>query len=159
MHVYGGPGVQRVRRDFPPLVQQILAQAGFAVFELDNRGGSNRHKSFEDAIHGELGRVEVDDQLVGVDYLRSLAWVDADRIGVFGHSYGGYMVLKCLGRAAGTGTFAAGVSIAPVTRWELYDTHYTERYLGTPRRQPSGLRREFCVPCPCSRGHRRAPCS
>lgn len=138
VHVYGGPGVQRVRRDFPPLVQQILAQAGFAVFEIDNRGGSNRHKSFEDAIHGELGRVEVDDQLVGVDYLRSLAWVDADRIGVFGHSYGGYMVLKCLARAAGTGTFAAGVSIAPVTRWELYDTHYTERYLGTPAGNQAG---------------------
>lgn len=146
VHVYGGPGVQRVRRDFPPLVQQILAQAGFAVFELDNRGGSNRHKSFENAIHGELGRVEVDDQLAGVDYLRSLAWVDADRIGVFGHSYGGYMVLKCLGRAAGTGTFAAGVSIAPVTRWELYDTHYTERYLGTPAGNQAGYARSSVFP-------------
>ena len=146
VHVYGGPGVQRVRRDFPPLVQQILAQAGFAVFELDNRGGSNRHKSFEDAIHGELGRVEVDDQLAGVDYLRSLAWVDGERIGVFGHSYGGYMVLKCLGRAAGTGTFAAGASIAPVTRWELYDTHYTERYLGTPAANKAGYARSSVLP-------------
>ena len=146
VHVYGGPGVQRVRRDFPPLVQQILAQAGFAVFELDNRGGSNRRKSFEDAIHGELGRVEVDDQLVGVEYLRSLAWVAADRIGVFGHSYGGYMVLKCLGRAAGTGAFAAGVSIAPVTRWELYDTHYTERYLGTPAGNQAGYARSSVFP-------------
>ena len=146
VHVYGGPGVQRVRRDFPPLVQQILAQAGFAVFELDNRGGSNRHKGFEDAIHGELGRVEVDDQLAGVDYLRSLAWVDADRIGVFGHSYGGYMVLKCLSRAAGTRTFAAGVSIAPVTRWELYDTHYTERYLGTPAGNQAGYAQSSVFP-------------
>ena len=146
VHVYGGPGVQRVRRDFPPLIQQILAQAGFAVFELDNRGGSNRHKGFEDAIHGELGRIEVDDQLAGVDYLRSLAWVDRQRIGVFGHSYGGYMVLKCLGRAAGTGTFAAGVSIAPVTRWELYDTHYTERYLGTPEDNPAGYARSSVFP-------------
>lgn len=146
VHVYGGPGVQRVRRDFPPLVQQILAQAGFAVFELDNRGGSNRHKGFEDAIHGELGRVEVDDQLAGVDYLRSLAWVDGQRIGVFGHSYGGYMVLKCLGRAAGAGTFAAGVSIAPVTRWELYDTHYTERYLGTPADNRAGYTRSSVFP-------------
>lgn len=146
VHVYGGPGVQRVRRDFPPLIQQFLAQAGFAVFELDNRGGSNRHKGFEDAIHGELGRIEVDDQLVGVDYLRSLAWVDGERIGVFGHSYGGYMVLKCLGRASGTGTFAAGVSIAPVTRWELYDTHYTERYLGTPAGNPGGYARSSVFP-------------
>lgn len=146
VHVYGGPGVQRVRQDFTPLIQQILAQAGFAVFELDNRGGSNRHKGFEDAIHGELGRVEVDDQFVGVDYLHSLAWVDGERIGVFGHSYGGYMVLKCLGRAAGTGTFAAGVSIAPVTRWELYDTHYTERYLGTPAGNPAGYARSSVFP-------------
>lgn len=146
VHVYGGPGVQRVRRDFPPLIQQILAQAGFAVFELDNRGGSNRHKGFEDPIHGELGRIEVDDQLAGVDYLRSLTWVDGERIGVFGHSYGGYMVLKCLGRAAGTGTLAAGVSIAPVTRWELYDTHYTERYLGTPAGNPAGYARSSVFP-------------
>ena len=146
VHVYGGPGVQRVRRDFPPLVQQILAQAGFAVFELDNRGGSNRHKGFEDAIHDELGRIEVDDQLVGTDYLRSLGWVDGQRIGIFGHSYGGYMVLKCLGRAAGTGTFAAGVSIAPVTRWELYDTHYTERYLRTPTDNPTGYARSAVFP-------------
>ena len=146
VHVYGGPGVQRVRRDFPPLIQQILAQAGFAVFELDNRGGSNRHKGFEDATHGELGRIEVDDQLAGVDYLRSLAWVDRERVGVFGHSYGGYMVLKCLGRAAGAGTFTAGVSIAPVTRWELYDTHYTERYLGTPEDNPTGYARSSVFP-------------
>lgn len=146
VHVYGGPGVQRVRRDFPPLVGQVLAQAGFAVLELDNRGGGNRHKGFEDAIHGELGRVEVDDQLAGVDYLRSLAWVDADRIGVFGHSYGGYMVLKCLARAAGTGAFAAGVSIAPVTRWELYDTHYTERYLGTPAGNAAGYAKSSVFP-------------
>ena len=133
VHVYGGPGVQRVRRDFPPLSLQLFAQAGFGVFELDNRGGSNRHKAFEDAIHGTLGHVEVQDQFAGVDHLRSLAWVDAERIGIFGHSYGGYMALKCLtADDAAQRTFAAGVSVAPVTRWELYDTHYTERYLGTP---------------------------
>ena len=138
VHVYGGPGVQRVRRDFPPLVLQLFAQAGFAVFELDNRGSGNRNKAFEAPIHGELGRVEVDDQLAGVEYLRALPWVDGDRVGIFGHSYGGYMVLKCLSRTAGAGTFAAGASIAPVTRWELYDTHYTERYLGTPNGNPDG---------------------
>ena len=138
VHVYGGPGVQRVRCDFPPLSLQFFAQAGFGVFELDNRGGSNRHKGFEDPIHGALGAVEVDDQLAGVDYVRSLPWVDGDRIGVFGHSYGGYMVLKALGATSGQHTFAAGVSVAPVTRWELYDTHYTERYLGTPARNRAG---------------------
>lgn len=138
VHVYGGPGVQRVRREFAPLSLQLFAQAGFGVFELDNRGGSNRHKAFEDPIHGALGAAEVDDQLAGVDYVRSLPWVDGDRIGVFGHSYGGYMVLKALGATAGRGTFAAGVSVAPVTRWQLYDTHYTERYLGTPEGNPTG---------------------
>ena len=146
VQVYGGPGVQRVRRDFPPLVHQLLAQRGYAVFELDNRGGSNRSKAFEDAIHGELGRVEVDDQLRGVDYLRGLPWVDPRRIGIFGHSYGGYMVLKCLARTAGTGTFAAGASIAPVARWQLYDTHYTERYLGTPDSNRAGFEASSVFP-------------
>ena len=138
VHVYGGPGVQRVRREFATLMLQIFAQAGFGVFELDNRGGGNRHKAFEDAIHGQLGDVEVADQLAGVAYLRSLPWVDTARIGVFGHSYGGYMALKCLSVSKGRRVFAAGVSIAPVTRWQLYDTHYTERYLGTPAENPAG---------------------
>jgi dipeptidyl-peptidase-4 len=75
--------------------------------------------------------VEVDDQLVGVEFLRSLDWVDGDRIGVFGGSYGGYMTLLCLAR--GAGAFRAGASLAPVTDWRLYDTHYTERYLGKPQ--------------------------
>ncbi len=138
VHVYGGPGVQRVRREFAPLMLQIFAQAGFGVFELDNRGGGNRHKAFEDAIHGQLGDVEVEDQLAGVAHLRSLPWVDTKRIGVFGHSYGGYMALKCLSVPKGKRVFAAAVSIAPVTRWQLYDTHYTERYLGTPAENPAG---------------------
>ncbi len=138
VHVYGGPGVQRVRRDFPPLMLQLFAQAGFAVFELDNRGGANRSKAFEDAIHGQFGRVEVDDQLAGVAFLRTLPWVDAERIAIFGHSYGGYMVLKCL---AGSDVYRAGVSVAPCTRWELYDTHYTERYLGMPQANADGYRK------------------
>ena len=143
VHVYGGPGVQRVRREFPPLTLQLLAQSGFGVFELDNRGGANRAKAFEDAIHGRLGHVEVQDQLAGVRFLRQLAWVDAERIGVFGHSYGGYMTLMCL---AQSDVFAAGVSVAPVTRWELYDTHYTERYLGTPADNPEGYQASSVLP-------------
>ena len=151
VHVYGGPGVQRVRRDFPPLALQLFAQAGYGVFELDNRGGANRSKAFEDVLHGRLGDVEVQDQLAGVAFLHTLPWVDAQRIGVFGHSYGGYMALLCL--AAGD-AFAAGVSVAPVTRWELYDTHYTERYLGTPADNPEGYAASAALP---RAGEIRAP--
>ena len=143
VHVYGGPGVQRVRREFPPLSLQLFAQAGFGVFELDNRGSANRDRAFESAIHGRLGQVEVADQLEGVRFLRSLDWVDARRIGIFGHSYGGYMVLMCL---AASHAFAAGVSVAPVTDWTLYDTHYTERYLGTPAANPQGYADSAVLP-------------
>jgi len=136
--VYGGPGVQRVRNDWTPLSWQLFTQAGFAVFQLDNRGGGNRDKRFEGPIAHALGDVEVQDQLAGVEFLRRQAWVDAKRIGVMGHSYGGYMTLKCLSRAPGT--FAAGVAGAPVTDWAQYDTHYTERYLGTPHDNAEGYR-------------------
>jgi dipeptidyl-peptidase-4 len=134
VQVYGGPGVQRVVDDWPPLTLQLYAQAGFAVFELDNRGGGNRETRFETALHAALGSVEVEDQLRGVAFLRTLDWVDPARIGVFGGSYGGYMTLLCL--AKGNGAFRAGASLAPVTDWRLYDTHYTERYLGTPQQHP-----------------------
>ena len=144
VHVYGGPGVQRVRREWGPLPLQLFAQGGFGVFELDNRGGAGRAKRFEDAVHGRLGEVEVRDQLAGVEFLRGLDWVDAARIGVFGHSYGGYMALLCLARAPEV--FAAGVSVAPVTDWRLYDTHYTERYLGDPAAHPERYLRSSLFP-------------
>ena len=133
--VYGGPGAQRVRHEPPPLTVQLFAQAGFGVFELDNRGSANREKAFEDAIAGRLGQVEVEDQLAGVAFLRREAWVDPSRIGIFGHSYGGYMVLMCLAQSH---AFAAGAAVAPVTDWTLYDTHYTERYLGLPDANAAG---------------------
>lgn len=144
VHVYGGPGVQRVRREWGPLPLQLFAQRGFGVFELDNRGGGGRAKRFEDAVHRRLGDPEVRDQLAGVEFLRGLDWVDADRIGVFGHSYGGYMALLCLARAPDV--FAAGVSVAPVTDWRLYDTHYTERYLGDPATHPERYRQSSVFP-------------
>ena len=144
VHVYGGPGVQRVRREWGPLSLPLFAQRGFGVFELDNRGGGGRAKRFEDAVHGRLGDPEVRDQLAGVEFLRGLDWVDADRIGVFGHSYGGYMALLCLARAPDV--FAAGVSVAPVTDWRLYDTHYTERYLGDPAAHPERYLRSSVFP-------------
>jgi dipeptidyl-peptidase-4 len=138
LDVYGGPGVQRVRNDWAPLAWQLFAQAGFVVFQLDNRGSGNRDKVFEDPLWHRLGDVEAVDQLRGVEFLASQPWVDAQHIGIMGHSYGGYLTLKCLARSPGT--FRAGVAGAPVTDWALYDTHYTERYLGTPQANPAGYR-------------------
>jgi dipeptidyl-peptidase-4 len=142
--VYGGPGVQRVKNEWAPLTLQLFAQRGFGVLELDNRGSSNRGRDFESPIYGRLGHIEVRDQLLGARYAQSLDWVDGDRIGVFGHSYGGYMTLLCLAQAPEV--FKAGVSVAPVTQWELYDTHYTERYLDTPQNNPDGYRMSCVFP-------------
>ncbi|HZF26010.1 MAG TPA: S9 family peptidase [Steroidobacteraceae bacterium] len=141
--VYGGPGVQRVRqawggypRSNEGFFRQILAQSGYVVFTLDNRGSGFRGVAFESVITRRLGQIEVADQVEGATYLRSLPFVDPKRIGVFGWSYGGYMALMCLFTAPDY--FQAGVAGAPVTDWRMYDTHYTERYLGLPQQNASG---------------------
>lgn len=136
--VYGGPGAQRVTNSWSPkdLYFQYLVQQGYIVFQLDNRGSENRGKKFEDAIYKKLAVAEINDQKVGVDYLRTLPYVDAKHIGIYGHSYGGYMTIMAMFKAGDY--FAAGVSGAPVTDWALYDTHYTERYLGHPAHNAVG---------------------
>jgi len=142
VRVYGGPHVQLAQRSWDArwgLFDRWLAQQGYVVFSLDNRGSARRGKAFEDAIFQRMGTVEVDDQLAGVDWLRTQPWVDAQRIGVLGWSYGGYMTLRLL--EAAPGRFAAGVAGAPVTDWSLYDTHYTERYMGTPTTNAAGYER------------------
>jgi dipeptidyl-peptidase 4 len=142
IRVYGGPHVQVVQRAWDArwgLFDRWLAQQGYVVFSLDNRGSARRGTAFEDALHERMGTVEVEDQLAGVDWLARQPWVDAERIAVFGWSYGGYMTLRLL--AAAPGRFAAGVAGAPVTDWSLYDTHYTERYMGTPARNAAGYAR------------------
>jgi dipeptidyl-peptidase-4 len=136
--VYGGPGVQRVANTWGSLFHQYLAQNGYVVFALDNRGSGQRGVKFETALGLRMGHVEVQDQLKGVEFLRGLAYVDPERIGIFGWSYGGYMALMALMQAPEA--FAAGVAGAPVTDWALYDTHYTERYLSTPQLNPGGYR-------------------
>jgi dipeptidyl-peptidase-4 len=129
LQVYGGPGAGRqATRAWGNPVQQYLVQHGWIVFSLDNRGSPDRGHAFEAAISHAMGGVEVQDQLAGVHWLQSQAYVDPHAIAVNGWSYGGYMTLRLL--EAAPGTFAAGVAGAPVTRWELYDTHYTERYMG-----------------------------
>ena len=134
--VYGGPGVQIARNAWPPLILQLFAGNGFGVLELDNRGSAGRGRAFEAPLFRRLGETEVRDQVAGARYAAGLDWVDGDRIGVIGHSYGGYMTLMCLAKAPEV--FRAGVSGAPVTDWRLYDTHYTERYLGHPDDNPEG---------------------
>ena len=103
---------------------------------LDNRGSGGRGVRFETASFHRLGAVEVQDQVAGVRWLRSLPYVDPQRIGIFGWSYGGYMALQCVLHAPES--FAAAAAGAPVTDWRLYDTHYTERYMGTPQQNPDG---------------------
>ena len=130
--VYGGPGTGRqVTNTWASGIEQYLVQQGWAVFSVDGRGTPDRGKAFEDQIYRAMSSVEVQDQLKGVDWLKSQPWVDAKRIAVYGGSYGGYMTLRLLESAPGV--FAAGVAAAPVTKWELYDTHYTERYMGMPQ--------------------------
>ena len=142
--VYGGPGAQLVRNAWPPLTLQLFAQNGFGVLELDNRGTANRGRAFEEPLFRRLGDAEVRDQVAGARHAAGLDWVDGNRIGVFGHSYGGYLTLMCLARAPEL--FRAGVSVAPVTDWRLYDTHYTERYLGHPEDNAEGYERSSVFP-------------
>lgn len=129
--VYGGPRAQRVTNSWGDYFSQYLAQQGYVVFQLDNRGSGNRGKQFEQVIYRNLAHAEVADQVAGVDFLRSQPFVDDERIGVFGHSYGGYLALHLVLRHPER--FHAAVAGAPVTDWRLYDTHYTERYMGTPQ--------------------------
>ena len=143
VEVYGGPGVQRVARRWDTqrnryLWHQFLARRGYVVFLLDNRGGAHRGKDFEDPIHLRLSVAELADQKRGVELLKSMAFVDGDRIGLYGWSYGGYLTLMGLMQAPAV--YRAGVAGAPVTDWSLYDTFYTERYLGTPQDNPEGYR-------------------
>ncbi len=130
MAPYGGPHGQSVRKTWSVNFNEILARKGFVVMVLDNRGMWNRGIEFEGHIKNAMGTVEVEDQVSGANYLKSLDYVDGDKIGMWGWSYGGYMTVINMFKAPDV--FKAGVSVAPVTDWHLYDTAYTERYLGHP---------------------------
>ncbi|MGO4221318.1 DPP IV N-terminal domain-containing protein [Lysobacter sp. TAF61] len=136
--VYGGPASQTVKRAWTPDFNQYLAQHGYVVFSLDNRGTPRRGAAFGGALYGKQGTVEVADQLQGVQWLKKQPWVDGKRIGVYGWSNGGYMTLMLLAKASDQ--YACGVAGAPVTDWGLYDTHYTERYMGLPAGNADGYR-------------------
>lgn len=146
VRVYGGPHAQRVTNSWSNtnLWTQVMLKRGYLVFQLDNRGSNYRGTKFENAIYKHLGVAEVNDQVAGVKYLRSLDFVAPNRIGIYGHSYGGYMALMALFKAGDY--FAAGVSGAPVTDWLLYDTHYTERYLSHPATNKTGYEQSAVFP-------------
>ena len=136
--VYGGPHAQTVTNAWEHVSPRdsLLASRGFLVFKLDNRGMAARGTAFEFPLHRDMGRVELQDQLVGVEHLKSLPFVDPGRIGITGWSYGGYLTLYALTNAPSV--FKAGVAGAPVTDWKHYDSIYTERYMGTPENNPKG---------------------
>jgi dipeptidyl-peptidase-4 len=113
-----------------------LANQGYIVFTLDNRGSGERGFAFESQIHRQLGTVEMEDQLTGVDYLKSLPYIDGQRLAVHGWSFGGFMTTSLMLRQAGT--FNAGVAGGPVTDWKFYEIMYGERYMDRPEQNPEG---------------------
>ena len=133
---YGGPHAQMVARGWVDYFCEYMAQRGYVVFTLDNRGMARRGRQFSDGIYRQLGKLEVEDQVSGIHWLKSQPYVDAARIGVFGWSYGGFMTAMMLAKASDE--IAAGVAVAPVVDWTLYDTFYTEHYLDTPQDNAEG---------------------
>jgi dipeptidyl-peptidase-4 len=139
VYVYGGPHAQLVSNSWGMTVSmraQYLRSLGYLVFVLDNRGSARRGLAFEGALKHNMGDLEVQDQVDGVRWLVGQGLTDPARVGVYGWSYGGYMACMCLARAPET--FKVAVAGAPVTHWDGYDTHYTERYMGTPQSNPAG---------------------
>ena len=139
--VYGGPHVQRVNRSWSQCADmraQRLCSLGFCVVKCDNRGSSRRGMVFESAISRRLGRIEVLDQVATVRQMTLRGIADPNRVGIYGWSYGGYLSAMCLCRAPDV--FHVAVAGAPVTSWDGYDTHYTERYMGLPSENVSGYR-------------------
>ena len=139
MYVYGGPGSQTVQDSWGGtryLWHQMLAQEGYLIASVDNRGTGGRGRDFKKMTYQNLGRYEAADQIAAARYMGAFPFVDAERIGIWGWSYGGYMSLMTV--LTGPSVFKAAISVAPVTDWRLYDTIYTERYMRTPAENPQG---------------------
>ncbi|KAL0479736.1 dipeptidyl aminopeptidase [Acrasis kona] len=141
VYVYGGPHVQLVQNTWRFTINmraQRLCSMGFLLFVMDNSGSSRRGLHFEKQIYRRMGNVEVQDQAEGIQHLIKRGLTDPSRVGIYGWSYGGYMSLMALAKAPET--FKVAVSGAPVTHWDGYDTHYTERYMGTPKENQEGYK-------------------
>lgn len=139
VYLYNGSHVQLITNSYPAsgnLWYEYMAQHGYVVFTMDGRGSSNRGLKFEQATHRRLGTVEMEDQLKGVDYLKSLSFVDAGRMGVHGWSFGGFMTTSLMLRHPGV--FKVAVAGGPVIDWSMYEVMYTERYMDSPQDNPKG---------------------
>jgi dipeptidyl-peptidase-4 len=143
MHQYSGPGSQQVTDNWNigsmgkgALFDQYMAQQGFVMVTVDGRGTGARGADFEKSTYLKLGDLESKDQVETALYLATLPFVDKDRIGIWGWSYGGFNTLMSM--SEGRGVFRAGVAVAPPTNWKFYDTVYTERYMRTPQENASG---------------------
>ncbi|NVO01522.1 MAG: S9 family peptidase [Bacteroidetes bacterium] len=139
MYVYGGPGSQTVENQwssFDFAWFQMLAQKGYLVVSVDNRGTGARGAEFKKMTYMQLGKFETIDQIETAKYLGKLKYIDSKRIGIFGWSYGGYMSSLCMTK--GSEYFKTGIAVAPVTNWRNYDNIYTERYMRTPQENPKG---------------------
>jgi dipeptidyl-peptidase-4 len=140
VYVYGGPHAQLITNSYldgANLWMYWMAEQGYLIFTLDNRGSDNRGFAFESAIHRKLGVNEIDDQMKGVDYLKSLPYVDTNRLAVHGWSYGGFMTTSLLLRKPDA--FKVGVAGGPVTDWNYYEAMYGERYMDTPAENQKGF--------------------
>ena len=143
MFTYGGPASQNVTDawdGFFGLWHAYMAQQGFIVACVDNRGAHGYGKAFESALHRNMGTVEPQDQIAAAKYFGALPYIDKDRIGIWGWSYGGYNTLLAMTKYDGPQVFKLGVAIAPGGSWESYDTIYTERYMSTPQKNPEGYK-------------------
>ena len=138
MFLYGGPGSQQVKNSFwsNNYWHQMLAQRGYIVACVDNRGTGGKGAEFKKVTYKELGKYETIDQINAAKYFGSLPYIDKNRIGIQGWSYGGYM--SSLAITKGADIFSLAIAVAPVTNWRYYDNIYTERYMQTPQENPNG---------------------
>ena len=139
VYVYNGPHVQLIENSWPgrtELWQHYMAQNGYISFTLDGRGSANRGLDFENVTFRQLGIIEMKDQMKGIDFIKSLPYVDKSRIGVYGWSYGGFMTTSLM--VNHPGVFKVGVAGGPVMDWRFYEVMYTERYMDTPKKNPAG---------------------
>ena len=147
VYVYGGPHAHNVDASWhygSRSWETYMAQKGYLLFIIDNRGSENRGKAFEQATFRQLGQVEMRDQMQGVKYLKTLPFVDADRIGVHGWSFGGFMTISLITNYPET--FKVGVAGGPVIDWKWYEAMYGERYMDTPETNPEGYAKTSLLP-------------
>ena len=139
MYVYGGPGSQTVKNSWGGSNYfwfQMLAQQGYIIVSVDNRGTGARGSKFKKITYTQLGKYETEDQIAAAKVIGKSAYIDENRIGIWGWSYGGYMSSLCLFK--GADVFKTAIAVAPVTNWRYYDNIYTERYMRTPQENAEG---------------------